>query len=94
MPLSQYFQATKEAYGFLMLERLSGAKKNSARLKAPPVPEGFSPRGTRADAAAYPVVDLDRAFSLGPSHRQKSFTMPLLRKTVRMEHERLITQYN
>ena len=82
------------AYGFLMLERLSGAKKNSARLKAPPVPEGFSPRGTRADAAAYPVVDLDRAFSLGQSHRQKSFTMPLLRKTVRMGHEELITQYN
>ena len=82
------------AYGFLMLERLSGAKKNSARLKAPPVPEGFSPRGTRADAAAYPVVDLDRALLLGPSHRQKSFTMPLLRKAVRMGYEKLITQYN
>ncbi len=81
------------AYGFLILERLSGAKKNSARLKAPPVPEGFSPRGTRTDAAAHPVVDLDRAFLLGPSHRQKSFTMPLLRKTVRMGHEELLTQY-
>ena len=56
-------------------------------------PEGFSPRGTRADAAAYPVVDLDRAFSLGPGYRQKSFTMPLSRKTVRMGHEKLITQY-
>ena len=72
------------AYGFLMLERLSGAKKNSARLEAPPIPEGFSPRGTRSDAAAYSVVDLDRAFSPGPIYRQKSFTMPLLRETVRM----------
>lgn len=71
------------AYGFLMLERLSGVKKNAARLKAPPVPEGFSPRGTRADAAAHSVVDLDRALSLGPSHRQNAFAMPLLRKTVR-----------
>lgn len=81
------------AYGFLMPERLSGAKKNPARLKAPPVPEGFSPRGTRADAAAYPVVDHDRAFPLGPRHRQKSFTMPLLRENVREGHEKLITQY-
>lgn len=53
------------AYGFLMLEQPSGAKKNSARLKMPPVPEGFRPRGTRPDAPAHPVVDIDRAFSLG-----------------------------
>jgi SRSO17 transposase len=32
------------AYGFLMRERLL-SKKNSARLKAPAVPEGFHPRG-------------------------------------------------
>lgn len=82
------------AYGFLMLERLSGAKKNSARLKAPPVPEGFSPRGTRADAAAHPVVDHHRTLSPGPRHRQKSSTMPLLRKTIRREYGKLITQYN
>ena len=82
------------AYGFLMLERLSGTKKNAARLKAPPVPEGFSPRGAGTDAATYPVVDLDGAFSPGPSYRQKSFTMPLLRKTVRMGYESLITQCN
>jgi len=37
------------AYGFLMLERLSGRKKNAARFKAPALPEGFRPRG--ADAA-------------------------------------------
>jgi len=39
------------AYGFLMLERLSGRKKNAARFKAPALPEGFQPRGAGADAA-------------------------------------------
>lgn len=38
------------AYGFLMLERLSGGKKNSARLKAPALPEDFRPRGAGAHA--------------------------------------------
>lgn len=38
------------AYGFLMLERLSGSKKNSARLKAPPLPESYYPRGAGAHA--------------------------------------------
>ncbi len=36
------------AYGFLMLEQLS--KKNSAGLQAPPLPEGFRPRGSRSHA--------------------------------------------
>ena len=39
------------AYGFLMLERLAGSKKNAARFKAPALPEGFCPRGAGADAA-------------------------------------------
>lgn len=39
------------AYGFLMLERLSGSKKNAAQLKAPPLPAGFRPRGAGPDAA-------------------------------------------
>jgi SRSO17 transposase len=39
------------AYGFLMLERLSGSKKNSAQLKAPPLPTGFRPRGAGTHAA-------------------------------------------
>jgi SRSO17 transposase len=39
------------AYGFLMLERLDGSKKNSTRFKAPPLPIGFRPRGAGADAA-------------------------------------------
>jgi SRSO17 transposase len=40
------------AYGFLMLERLAGSKKNSARFKAPPLPTGFRPRGAGSDAAS------------------------------------------
>jgi len=71
------------AYGFLMLERLSGSKKNSARLKAPPVPQGFRPRGARPGAAAYPVVDRHRALSLGSGYRSTSSAMPVLRETVR-----------
>ena len=39
------------AYGFLMLERLTGRKKNAARFKAPALPTGFRPRGAGADAA-------------------------------------------
>jgi SRSO17 transposase len=71
------------AYGFLMLEQLSGSKKNSARLKAPALPEGFHPRGARPDAAPYPLVDRHRALSPGSRHRTRSPTMSLLRQAVR-----------
>ena len=57
------------AYGFLMLERLSGVKKNTTRLKTPALPEGFLPRGSVPDAAACPVVHRNRTLSLGPRHR-------------------------
>jgi len=40
------------AYGFLMLERLAGSKKNTARFKVPALPAGFRPRGARADATS------------------------------------------
>lgn len=39
------------AYGFLMLERLAGRKKNAAGFKAPPLPTGYRPRGAGSDAA-------------------------------------------
>lgn len=39
------------AYGFLILERLAGSKKNAARFKAPALPAAFRPRGAGADAA-------------------------------------------
>jgi SRSO17 transposase len=67
------------AYGFLMLERLSGIKKNAARLKAPALPEEFRPRGARPDAAPHPVVDRDRALSSGSRSRSRSSAMPVLR---------------
>ena len=71
------------AYGFLMLERLSGAKKNSARLKAPALPTTFRPRGAGADAAAHSMVDRHHALSPRPRHRAQSSTVPVLRKTIR-----------
>ena len=40
------------AYGFLMVERLAGSKKNFSQLKAPAIPEGFLPRGAGANATA------------------------------------------
>jgi len=66
------------AYGFLMLERLSGVKKNSARLKAPALPQGFRPRGSCSDAATYPMVDRYRALPSRSSHRSKPSAMPML----------------
>ena len=71
------------AYAFLMLERLSGSKKNSAQLKAPALPEGFRPRGAGSDAAPHPMVDRHRALSPGSRHRSTSSTMSVLRQTVR-----------
>jgi SRSO17 transposase len=70
------------AYGFLMIERLSGAKKNTTRLKAPALPEGFHPRGSRADAAAQPLVDRQPPLSPRPQHRAPSAALPLLREGV------------
>ena len=73
------------AYGFLMLERLSGVKKNTARLKAPALPEGFLPRGSVPDAAARPVAHRNSPLSAGTRHRPKSFAMPVLRKVIHTE---------
>jgi SRSO17 transposase len=39
------------AYGFLMLERLSGFKKNAARFKTPALPKSFRPRGAGSHPA-------------------------------------------
>jgi len=70
------------AYAFLMIERLRGSKKNTARLETPPLPEGFLPRGARTDAAAHPLVDRHDALSPGKGHRSTPVPVPLLRKTV------------
>ncbi len=82
------------AYGFLMLERLSGAKKNSARFKAPPVPKDFRPRGAGSDASSRTVVDRDVPLPPGPRHRAKTRSVPLLRtqSSRRRRTQTLITQ--
>ena len=73
------------AYGFLMLERLSGVKKNAARLKTPALPKGFLPRGSVPDAAPRPMVHRNGALPAGPRHRSKPSTMPVLRKVIHTE---------
>jgi SRSO17 transposase len=67
------------AYGFLMLERLAGIKKNAARLKAPALPESFRPRGAGPDAATHPVVDRDCPVSSGSRDRTRASAMSVLR---------------
>lgn len=67
------------AYGFLMLERLSGAKKNSARFKTPAVSAAFRPRGAGADAAPRTLVDRDMPLPVGARRRQSPATVPVLR---------------
>lgn len=65
------------AYGFLMLERLSG-KKNSARFKESPLPEGFRPRGSGADAASPTLVNRQRALSTRSHACSRATAMPVL----------------
>lgn len=67
------------AYGFLMLERLAGFKKNTTRFQMLAVSEGFRPRGAGPDAAPHPVVDHDRALSSGARNRSRASAMPVLR---------------
>ncbi len=68
------------AYGFLMLERLSGAKKNSARFKTPALPTDYRPRGAGADAAPRALVDRDVSIPSGARRRKSPASMPVLRK--------------
>ncbi len=70
------------AYAFLMIERLHGSKKNAARLKAPPLPEGFRARGARPNATAHPLVDRHHTLSSGSGHRSKATALSMLRKTL------------
>jgi SRSO17 transposase len=66
------------AYGFLMLERLSGIKKNTAQLQAPSLPKTFRPRGARTDAASRAVVDRHRPIQAGSRHRSNSANLSVL----------------
>jgi hypothetical protein len=69
------------AYAFLMLQRLRG-KKNSTAFKQSPVPEGFRPRGSRADAAIQPLVDRQHTLPSRPRDHSDVVSLPLLRETV------------
>ena len=66
------------AYGFLMLERLSG-KKNSAQLKGPAVPETFRPRGSGSDAATRTRLDRHGTLPSRTGHRSNAASVPVLR---------------
>jgi len=80
------------AYGFLMRERLSGAKKNADRFTEPALPQGFRPRGAGADAT--PRAKLNRHITLPPRRRPRKrlAAMPLLPAVSTSGHEYLITQ--
>ena len=67
------------AYGFLMLERLSGAKKNSARFKTPALPTDFHPRGDGTDAAPRSLVDRNMPLPARARRRQNPDPVPVLR---------------
>jgi SRSO17 transposase len=67
------------AYGFLMLERLAGVKKNAGRLQAPALPESFQPRGARTNAASRSMVDCNATPPACSGDRPLSSSMSLLR---------------
>ena len=69
------------AYGFLMLERLRG-KKNSARLQAPAIPQGFRPRGALSDAAPQSALHRLPALRSRPRHRTLPPSVPVLRQNL------------
>lgn len=68
------------AYGFLMTQRLrhAGAKKNSARPKAPALPDDYTPRGSRARAAPRARFDPHLALPHRASDREACRTVPML----------------
>ncbi len=69
------------AYGFLLSQRLKGGgvKKNSAQSETSLLPEGYTPRGSRKNAAARSGVDPDAAIPVGSRHRSRARAMSVLR---------------
>lgn len=65
------------AYGFLLSQRLmhGGRKKNSARSKAPRLPQGYTPRGGRSHAA--PRSRFDPYVAISHRTRDRKATRPL-----------------
>jgi SRSO17 transposase len=66
------------AYGFLMLERLSGFKKNAARLQAPALPTSPRPRGGLTDAAPRALVHRHDATKARSRHRPPAANVSVL----------------
>lgn len=69
------------AYGFLLLERLRG-KKNSARLQAPALSQGFRPRGSPSDAAPQSAFHRLPALRSRSRHRTHTPSVPVLRQSL------------
>ncbi len=69
------------AYGFLMAHRLKGGgrKKNSARSKAPALPEGYTPRGSRQNATSRTRLHRHTSRIVRHGDRQTSRALPVLR---------------
>ena len=80
------------AYGFLMRERLIGVKKNTARFTLPPVPEGFRPRGSVADATPSATLDCHTALPIRQTHRPTARPLSVLRAGASICYAYLITQ--
>jgi len=69
------------AYGFLVTRRLkgAGAKKNSAQSKAPPLPEGYTPRGSRKNAAPRARLHRNTSPPARSRHRTPVGSLSMLR---------------
>jgi SRSO17 transposase len=80
------------AYGFLMLERLRG-KKNSARLQAPAIPQGFRPRGSLSDASPQSVLHRLSALRSRSRHCTHSPSVPVLRQSL-AQHDMTIIKHS
>ena len=75
------------AYGFLISERETispSAPRAAALFQAPPVPEGYRPRGsTAASRAAHSELDCNHASTARARPRQKPAPMSMLRRSNR-----------
>jgi SRSO17 transposase len=73
------------AYGFLIDQRLKsgGSKKNSARSEAFGLPEGYTPRGGRQDAAARTRLHRHASIPVRPRDRSASRSVSVLREALR-----------
>ena len=75
------------AYGFLVSERLKGGgSKNSARSEASLLPEGYTPRGSRKNAAPHPRFNPNASLPVGSRHRTAARSLSLLRAADHKAH--------